>query len=397
MAKAPVKKRTPIIPKEIGAKVAESSIYDYSYTLFDEEDDLKFPYSVQTYRKMSRDTTLAAALTAVQTIAVRVPRFIEPYNETPTHKKRAEFVEQCLGITTDSNDMTQSFDEFLREALTMNTYGFSVHEKVFYIRRNKNGSKYDDGKVGIKRLPIRPQNSLERFEYDKDAIPVDEMLYTWITNTENPLIGDSPLKPLHLPISNIREAYNTRNVIMVKRGALGILSSNSGDSVGSRGVNSKDRERIEKEYQNSYGMGDNQSNVIITDSSVSWQPMSFPTRDLMLFEEVSADFMKVIDNFGLNINLFSREKGSTYENLSQGLKQAYQTTIIPLGEEIAMKYSKLFNLKNGEYLELDYSHIPVLQENEKEKSEVLNNKANATQTLVNAGYTLDEVKNVIPL
>ena len=169
MAKAPVKERTPIIPKEIGAKVAESSIYDYSYTLFDEEDDLKFPYSVQTYRKMSRDTTLAAALTAVQTIAVRVPRFIEPYNETPTHKKRAEFVEQCLGITTDSNDMTQSFDEFLREALTMNTYGFSVHEKVFYIRRNKNGSKYDDGKVGIKRLPIRPQNSLERFEYDKDG------------------------------------------------------------------------------------------------------------------------------------------------------------------------------------------------------------------------------------
>ena len=170
MAKAPVKKRTPIIPKEIGAKVAESSIYDYSYTLFDEEDDLKFPYSVQTYRKMSRDTTLAAALTAVQTIAVRVPRYIEPYNESPTHKKRAEFVEQCLGITTDSNDMTQSFDEFLREALTMNTYGFSVHEKVFYIRRNKNGSKYDDGKVGIKRLPIRPQNSLERFEYDKDVV-----------------------------------------------------------------------------------------------------------------------------------------------------------------------------------------------------------------------------------
>ena len=169
MAKAPVKKRTPIIPKEIGAKVAESSIYDYSYTLFDEEDDLKFPYSVQTYRKMSRDTTLAAALTAVQTIAVRVPRFIEPYDETATHKKRAEFVNQCLGVTSDSNDMTHSFDEFLREVLTLNTYGFSVHEKVFYVRRTKNGSKYDDGKVGIKRLPIRPQNSIERFEYDKDG------------------------------------------------------------------------------------------------------------------------------------------------------------------------------------------------------------------------------------
>ena len=166
--KAAVKKNSQL-PKEIGVRVANTSIYDYDYFLFGKDLDLEFPYSVQTYSEMTKDTILAAALNAVQTIAVRVPRYIEPYNQSPMHKNRAEFVEQCLGITNDNNDMTHSFDEFLREALTMNTYGFSIHEKVFRVRRNKFGSKYDDGKIGIKRLPIRPQSTIEEFVYDDDG------------------------------------------------------------------------------------------------------------------------------------------------------------------------------------------------------------------------------------
>jgi len=163
------------IPKELGAKLAKtanvssSSIYDFDYSIFGEDKDLKFPYSVKTYGEMNKDTILAAALSAVQTIAVRVPRYIEPYSEKPKDKKKADFVEQCLGISLDTNDMTHSFDDFLREALTMNTFGFSVHEKVFRLRRGKYDSKYDDGKVGIKRLPIRPQDTLEEFKYDEDG------------------------------------------------------------------------------------------------------------------------------------------------------------------------------------------------------------------------------------
>ena len=157
------------LPKELGVKVSSSSIYDYDYSLFGEGKDLKFPYSVATYEQMVKDTTLAAALNAVQTIAVRVPRFIQPYDESTTHKNRADFVEQCLGISNDVNDMTHSFDDFLREVLSMNQYGFSIHEQVFRLRRNKYDSKYDDGKVGIKRLPIRPQNTIEEFKYDEDG------------------------------------------------------------------------------------------------------------------------------------------------------------------------------------------------------------------------------------
>jgi len=163
MAKTPKKKN--VVPSEIG--VTNVSIFDYDYCMFDEKKDLKFPYSVQTYKHM-RDSciAIASALNAVQIIALRVPRYIEPYNQTALHKSRADFVDQNLGVTNDNNDMTHSFDDFLREALSMNTFGFSIHEKVFRYRLEKDGSKYDDGKIGVKRLPIRPQHTIEEFKYD---------------------------------------------------------------------------------------------------------------------------------------------------------------------------------------------------------------------------------------
>lgn len=209
-------KKNSQLPKEMGLRVANSSIYDYDYFLFDKEKDLKFPYSVKTYEEMTKDAILAAALTAVQTIAVRVPRYIEPYSESAKHKKQAEFVERCLGISGDTNDMTHSFDEFLREALSLNTFGFSVHEKVFRIRREKYGSKYDDGKVGIKRLPIRPQSTIERFKYDEEG---REMVG----------VVQRQSRPRTEALKNLSGAVNFKGEIVIPRGSILHFTSGGGD------------------------------------------------------------------------------------------------------------------------------------------------------------------------
>ena len=147
------------LPTEIGSRVPNRSIFDDDYSLFGADKDLVFPYSIKTFETMGKDTTLASALNAVQTISLRIPRFIQPYDESTIHKNRAKFVDECLGITVD----------FLREALSMNKYGFSVHEKVFRVRRKKYGSQYDDGKIGIKRIPIRPQHTIDDFVYDDEG------------------------------------------------------------------------------------------------------------------------------------------------------------------------------------------------------------------------------------
>ena len=156
------------LPRELGVGGDLNSVWDNPLFCVDGMNvDLQFPYSIKTFQEMRKNIAIASALNAVQIIALRVGRYVEPYDQTPTHAKRAKFVDEALGVSRDNNDMTHSFDDFLREAMSMNIFGFSVHEKVFRPRLNKYGSKHDDGLWGIKRLPIRPQTTIEKFEMDK--------------------------------------------------------------------------------------------------------------------------------------------------------------------------------------------------------------------------------------
>ena len=154
-------KPTKSIPTEIGV----TGVYSRTVGSYFQEaiKELSFPYSLETYDKMMMDVTIASAITAVNVIANRVPIYVESYDQSPTHQKRAEFIRQCF------DDMQgDTLDGVIQKALTFNRYGFSVLEKVFYRRRFKNGSKYDDGKIGVKYLPMRRQHSLIGFKWDKD-------------------------------------------------------------------------------------------------------------------------------------------------------------------------------------------------------------------------------------
>jgi len=228
-----------------------------------------------------------------------------------------------------------------------------------------------------------------------DILQIDEIDHTYIVNSKNPLQGETPLKAIYLPLSNLRSAMKTRNILIEKRGAIGILSNDTKDAAGNKGLPKEERTRVEKEFQRDYGLKDGQSQVIISDNNLKWQAMGFPTKDLMLFEEDENDFCQLCDQYGIARDLFASTKGATFENQKQALKQTYQTTIIPEAEEIAMNHTKILGLDGvNEWLELDYSHIPVLQENEQEKATIMNLKSNSIKTLKDAGFTNEEISSI---
>lgn len=229
-----------------------------------------------------------------------------------------------------------------------------------------------------------------------DIYATDEIIHSKIINGANPIKGDSPLIPLYMEIGNIRAAKQFRNVIMTKNGALGMLTNKSATGNGAIPVTTEERQRIERQYREHYGIHDQQIQVMIAQGALEWQAMVYPTKELMLFEEVSADFRMVMDTYGLNDNLFSKEKGSTFTNLQDGLKHAYQVTTIPEADEKAMTLSKQFGMiDRGQFLSLEYDHLPILQKNEKEKAEILDKKASAVQKLQKTGlYTDDEMRGI---
>lgn len=223
----------------------------------------------------------------------------------------------------------------------------------------------------------------------------DEINYEWISNNKNPLQGESPLFALYMPIKNIRSAMQFRNVIMDKKGALGILSNNTQDAVGTVPLDADERLNLEKQFQDDYGIDSEKAQLLISNNNLTWQAMSFPTRDLMLFEEVEDDFGQILDAFGMKRDLFSSVKGATFENQSTALKQTYESTIIPEADEIAMNKTTVLGLNpKEEYLCLDYSHIPALQEDEKRKAEVNKLNAESIKILRENGFTPDQIESV---
>lgn len=123
--------------------------------------ELQFPRSVITYKQMSYDSTIAAALSYYEHMMLKAKFTFKPHplaNET--EKEYAKFMEECI------SDMTHSWQDFVQEVSSMNTYGFCVNEIVLRKRLFSKGSNYNDGKIGIEKLPIRSQDSISAWDYD---------------------------------------------------------------------------------------------------------------------------------------------------------------------------------------------------------------------------------------
>ena len=139
----------------LGVSVDFQSIYS------DSLKELQFPYSLKTFDQMAQSSVVASVLSAVNTIAGQADFYLDSYDQSDTHINRKKFLEQCLFY-----DMKTSFNQVVKDFLTSTQYGFSILEKVFRERRYSEGSLYDDGKIGIKYLPLRSQKSIDNFKYD---------------------------------------------------------------------------------------------------------------------------------------------------------------------------------------------------------------------------------------
>ena len=125
--------------------------------------ELQFPNSIITYKQMAYDSVIAAALNYYEHMMLKARFTLKDHPlATEEQKGYSKFLEECM------NDMEHSWQDFIQELTSMNTYGFSVHEIVLRKRLLSKGSKYNDGKIGIHKLPIRSQDSISKWEYNDD-------------------------------------------------------------------------------------------------------------------------------------------------------------------------------------------------------------------------------------
>ena len=184
--------------------------------------------------------------------------------------------------------------------------------------------------------------------------------------------GKSKLLALKMPITNIQKAFESRNVLIMKRAPLGIFSSgNKDEALGSLPLREEDIETAQKELSG-YGLLDGQNTHIITSQPLVYQKTGSNVKELMLFEEVESDAIAVAVAYGVPELLVKYYiKGGTFENLNASEKRLYDSKIIPESEEFDDGLNKLLKLKDfGIRLFSSYSHVNVLQNDKKQESEI---------------------------
>ncbi|UOL48477.1 hypothetical protein QGX12_gp167 [Pseudomonas phage Kremar] len=139
--------------KQYGGNIAEEN-----------RRELRFPEACRTYRTMGQDATIRSAISLVEMMISRVDWCVDLGVEPDaTMKARGDFLESVI------HDMEHSFADFIREVTSMYTYGFCVNEKVFRRRTFDAGSSYNDNKIGIKKLPVRSQDTISRWVFSDDG------------------------------------------------------------------------------------------------------------------------------------------------------------------------------------------------------------------------------------
>lgn len=151
------------MPQEIG-RVGQKRYAGVFYEEFLPE--LSGLRGIETFKEMANnDDIIFAMLYAIEMLLRQTEFNVEPASDKSVDKEAAEFMEDCM------NDMQSTWQDTLSEILSFITYGWSYHEIVYKRRcgRSKDprySSKYDDKLIGWRKLPVRSQDTLSRWEYD---------------------------------------------------------------------------------------------------------------------------------------------------------------------------------------------------------------------------------------
>lgn len=125
--------------------------------------------AAEVFREMGdSDPVVGGMLYAIEMLVRRVNWWVQPESSSRDDQAQADFAWGCL------NDLEHPWTDQVAEILSFLQYGWAYFEMVFKRRLGPDGtdpsrrSKYDDGKIGLRKLSIRAQDALWKWVFDDD-------------------------------------------------------------------------------------------------------------------------------------------------------------------------------------------------------------------------------------
>lgn len=250
-----------------------------------------------------------------------------------------------------------------------------------------------------KDMPKQIKYKYKHFDNRLYDLDVNNLVHTAdndvdITSVLDVYQGCSKLDSLQAPIENIIAAYEARNVLIVNRGAIGILSNAARDGIGGVApMDKSERQRVQDAYSK-YGLTKRQWQIIITNLSLSWQQMAIDVDKLKLFDETREDTLKICDEYGTPYELLSSVRNTTFDNKKEAQRQWYRDTIIPEANiRIAAINRKYGFREKGFMLVPSFDHLPIFEEEKRLRAQTLGQMVTAlSKALEDNAITIETYK-----
>jgi len=125
--------------------------------------------AIRIYKEMrDNDPIIGAILFAIKMLCRQVTWRVEAAGASNADREAAAFLESCL------YDMSMSWQDTISEILSMLVFGWSYHEIVLKRRMGDSRdptkrSRFNDGRIGWRKLPIRAQETLVEWVFDDEG------------------------------------------------------------------------------------------------------------------------------------------------------------------------------------------------------------------------------------
>lgn len=139
----------------------------------------RYPEFIQTVNAMRNNPTVGAAMNVYRMMISRVKWDVQaPKGADDKLLRRTELVRSMM------TDMDGSWSSFIESVIPYLEYGFAINEIVLRRRLKRNGSKFNDGLVGIKKLAPRSQDTICGWVFSDDGADLLKVEQS-LTNIEN--------------------------------------------------------------------------------------------------------------------------------------------------------------------------------------------------------------------
>ncbi|NEZ47801.1 phage portal protein [Clostridium niameyense] len=214
--------------------------------------------------------------------------------------------------------------------------------------------------IGPTITDIQPEN----FMFWKNFNPLDE--YDGLGR------GMSVLEPILKNGDLLNSMVDWNTALLQNGGSLsGVISTTEvlGDT---------EFERAQETIKNKHQGKDSVGKFLLLDGGAVFSPTSINPKDMDWESGKNSTILDICIGMGIDPMLIGINEHSSYNNKNEAEKGLYLKTAIPLMQELADQLSIFLELQEGEYLDIDYSHIPCLQEDMKEMAEILNKSNDMT-------------------